>query len=343
MRSSVPSGRAWYRRPSRFVPLATLGAVAGLVATSLLTPRPAALLIRTLFDRDSERAADEMSLYEPNGGIRERLDLPYADGGAATSLDVFTPETATGPLPAVVWIHGGAWISGRKEHVRPYARMIASRGFAAVAVNYPVAPEHRYPAAPRRLMEALAHVLGHAEDLGIDPQRIVLAGDSAGANLASQLATLITNPEYAAGVGIAPALAPGQLRGAVLNCGIYDVSGIPDVPGLNGWGFRKALRSYLGGRDWADSRGDREMSTLDHVTGDFPPTWISGGNGDPLTRKQSIPLADRLEGLGVDVTRVFHPDDLAPALPHEYQFHLDFPEARAAFESTVAFLERVTR
>ena len=124
----------------------------------------------------------------------------------------------------------------------------------------------------------------------------------------------------------------------MLNCGIYDVSGIPDAPGIGGWGFRVALWSYLGSRDWADSAGDRQMSTLDVVTADFPATWISGGNADPLTATQSEPLAARLQSLGVDVTTVFYPADHEPALPHEYQFHLDGADAQAALTSTLDFL-----
>jgi acetyl esterase/lipase len=80
------------------------------------------------------------------------------------------------------------------------------------------------------------------------------------------------------------------------------------------------------------------MSTLDYVTADFPRTWISGGNGDPLTATQSKPLAAKLTGLGVDVTPVFYDDDHEPSLPHEYQFHLDYEDAQTALDSTLDFL-----
>ena len=84
------------------------------------------------------------------------------------------------------------------------------------------------------------------------------------------------------------------------------------------------------------------MGVLDDVTANLPPTWVSGGNGDPLTATQSKPLAARLSRLGVDVTKVFYDSDTSPALPHEYQFHLDLSEAHAALQSTIEFLDRVT-
>ncbi len=330
--------RPWYRRPSRVVPTALLAAGVGVALVAVLNPWPAALLIRAVFQDDAGKTVDEMEPYAPTGGLTEYLDVSYGDAGADTTFDVFTPDSGAEPLTTVIWIHGGAWISGTKENVRPYVRMIAAEGYTTVALNYTVAPEAVYPTAVTQLNDALAFLVANADEYRIDPERIVIAGDSAGANLTSQLAVLTTNPDYAAEVGIIPALEARQLRAVILNCGIYDVSEIPNAPGIGGWGFRIALWSYLGSRDWENTPGDQQMSTLDDVTADFPTTWISGGNADPLTATQSVPLASKLEGLGVEVETVFYPDDTEPALPHEYQFHLDFEEARAAYQSTLDFL-----
>ena len=335
--------KPWFRRPSRVIPLSLLAVIVGITIFALLSPWPAALLIRSLFEKGAQETVDEMLPYVPDSGIDETLDVAYADEGANTTFDVFSPSDSTGPLPTVVWIHGGAWISGQKENVDPYARILASHGYTTVSLNYTISPETSYPTALEQLNTALGYLVDNADDLRIDPTRIVIAGDSAGAQYTSQLATMITNPDYAQLVGITPSLAPEQLRAVILNCGIYDVSGIPNEPGVGGWGFRIALWAYLGERDWQDSPGDREMSTLDHVTADFPQTWISGGNGDPLTPTQSKPLAARLTELGVPVTSVFYPDDHVPSLPHEYQFHLDFEDAQTALDSTVEFLGSVTQ
>jgi acetyl esterase/lipase len=317
-----------------------LGVIAALVWT--LSPWPAALLIRGMFEKGAADTVKEMLPYAPDGGLDEHLDVSYGPSGADTSLDVFTPSGSSGPLPTVVWIHGGAWISGDKENVRPYVRMLAAKGYTTASLNYTVGPEATYPTALTQLNDALAFLVAHADEFNIDPSRIVIAGDSAGSNLTSQLATLTTSPDYASLVGIEPALTKDQLRAVILNCGIYDVSGIPNAPGIGGWGFRIALWAYLGERDWSNTPGGQEMSTLDYVTADFPETWISGGNADPLTPVQSEKLAAKLDGLGVPVTTVFYPEDHVPALPHEYQFHLDFADAQSAFDSTVAFLDRVT-
>ncbi|MET4582004.1 acetyl esterase/lipase [Conyzicola nivalis] len=334
--------QGWLGLKRHSIPLAALvlGLVAALVA--VLSPWPAALLIRGVFEKGAADTHAEMEPYAPENGVAATLDVSYADAGPDTTFDVFSPDGGDDALPTVVWIHGGAWISGDKHDVSPYLRTIADRGYTTVALNYTISPETTYPTALGQLNGALAFLVDHADEYRIDPGRLVIAGDSAGAQLTSQLATLVSNPAYADLVGMEPALDREQLRAVVLNCGIYDVSGIPNAPGIGGWGFRVALWSYIGDRDWSDHPGGVEMSTLDFVTADFPQTWISGGNGDPLTPTQSRPLAARLDELGVPVTTVFYADDHEPSLPHEYQFHLDFADARDALESTIAFLDEVT-
>lgn len=333
------STKPWYRRPGRVIPLGFLAVLLIAALVWVLTPWPAALMIRALFEKGAQETIAEMVPYAPKDGVDEKLDVSYG----TDSFDVFSPSGSTEALPTVVWIHGGAWISGFKEDVDPYARILASHGYTTVSLDYTVAPEAVYPTAVTQLNNALAFLVANAAEYRIDPDRIVIAGDSAGANLTSQLATLVTNPAYATEVGITPALTPEQLRGVVLNCGIYDVSGIPDAPGITGWGFRIALWAYLGEKDWSHTTGGDQMSTLDFVTKDFPTTWISGGNGDPLTDTQSKPLAAKLQGLGVDVTEVFYDADHEPSLPHEYQFHLDFEAAQTALDSTLEFLGSVTK
>ncbi|WP_258062998.1 alpha/beta hydrolase [Pseudoclavibacter sp. Z016] len=340
---SVTPKKPWYRRKSRTVPLGVLSA--GLVGAIIWvsTPWPAAMLIRALFELDAKRTITEMEAFAPTADtLQAQLDVSYGDDGADTSFDLYSPAGTSEALPTVVWIHGGAWISGGKQNVAPYVQILAAEGFTTVALNYTVAPEATYPTALTQLNDALAHLIEHAAEYNIDPSRIVLAGDSAGAQLASQLATVATNPDYAELVGLTPALAGEQIAGMVLNCGIYDVSGIPDAPGLGGYGFRVALWAYLGEKDWSQTPGGLEMSTLDSVTADFPQTWISGGNADPLTSNQSQPFAAKLQGLGVPVTTVFYPDDHQPALQHEYQFKLEGADAQSALASTIDFLKSVT-
>jgi acetyl esterase/lipase len=339
--------RLSHRAQRRLGWTAAIIVLVGIVVAVVLrsTPWPSALAIRAVFERGGAETVAEMEPYVPDVALAEHLDLQYSDGSAAadTTLDVFSPGAGTDALPTVVWVHGGAWISGSKANVEPYLRILANEGFTTVGVNYTVGPEAVYPTAVHQLNEALGYLTANAADLGIDPDRIVLAGDSAGSQLASQLAGLITNPDYATLAGIEPTISAGQVAGVVLNCGVFDLQGMADLGGIAGWGFKSALWAYTGEQNWSDSASAALMSTVDFVTEDFPATFITGGNGDGLTWLQTVPMFHTLEQAGVDVNPLFWPQDHEPALPHEYQFHLgQFEEAHTALAETVAFLKRVT-
>jgi acetyl esterase/lipase len=332
------------RRLGWFLGGAAAAIAIGRVAANA-TPWPAALLIRSVFDRGAAETLAEFERHPPGAPVDERLDVQYADGadGRNTMLDAFGPAGVDRPLPTVVWIHGGAWISGGKEIVAPYLRILAAEGYRTIGLNYTISPEATYPTAIRQLGAALGYIRDHAEELGVDATRIVLAGDSAGAQLASQLAVLMTNPEYAALVGMRPALGPRQLVGVILQCGVYDLRRMAGLTGVTAWGFKSALWAYTGTRNWSSSYQGATMSTIDFVTADFPPTYISGGNADGLTWIESIPMSQALQREGVDTTTRFYAADHEPALPHEYQFHLDYEDAQLSLRDTLAFLARVTR
>lgn len=318
-----------------------LSVVLAVIVVSSLTPWPSAMVIRAVFEQGGKSTAAEMDRHVPDTPLREMTDVAYADDDSLT-LDVYTAADDGEVRPTVVWIHGGAWISGSTADVDPYMRILADAGYTAIAVNYTLGPEAIYPTAVIEINEAMAYIDEHAEDLSVDATQLVIAGDSAGGQLASQMATLVTNPAYAELMDIDPAWSSDQLVGAVLNCGVYDMRAMTDLPGIIGWGFKIALWSYTGTKDWAAESPGATMSTIEFVTSDFPPTYISGGNGDGLTWLEGIPMAQRLRSLDVPVTDVFWPADHEPALPHEYQFHLDTDEAQHALEETLAFLDSVT-
>ena len=330
----------------RFIGIVASIAVIGFLITWVLTltPWPSAMAIRAVFEQGGTATAAEMDEHVPDVALTEQLGVPV-DGEAADAgmtFDVFSPEDGDEPLPTVVWVHGGAWISGDSTNVDPYLRILAAEGYTTVGLNYTLGPEGVYPLAVHQLNDALETLDDRADEFRIDPDRIVLAGDSAGAQLASQLAALSTNPDYARLLSIDPALNAEQIVGVVLNCGVYDLDAMSELTGVGAWGLKVALWGYTGTKDWSQESSGTTMSTIDFVTSEFPATYISGGNGDALTWIQSLPMKDRLDELGVDVTSLLWPADHEPALPHEYQFHLDSEEAQAALVETLEFLAAVT-
>ena len=314
--------------------IAVLAAAAA--AVYLLSPWPRALLLRHEFDEASRETARKLAPHVPPD-VTAILDQPYGTDYRAR-LDVFHPAGPSQPRLTVVWLHGGGWLSGSKDLIANYARILAARGFTVVAVDYALAPGATYPTPVQQVNEALGYLVKEAERLQVDPSRIVLAGDSAGAQIALQLAALTVQPSYAELVRIAPALAREQLAGLLLHCGIYRM----EPKDVDNEVLATEFWSYSGTRDFLNDRHFATAWVMDRLNGDFPPAFISVGSEDDL-RPQSIALADALEKNGVRVERLIFPTDTKPPLYHEYQFDLDRPEAQQALDKSVDFLKSLKR
>jgi acetyl esterase/lipase len=104
-------------------------------------------------------------------------------------LDFVRPAGAARALPCLLAIHGGGWRNGKREDLHPVVERWARAGFAAATISYRLLPEHRFPAAWEDAREAHAYLVAHADELGIDPERFVALGFSAGAHLALLLGT----------------------------------------------------------------------------------------------------------------------------------------------------------
>lgn len=330
----------------------TVGSIVGVIALTLfifrVSPAPGAWVIRSVFDRNSAKVLAALEKHQPSTVVDSVLNQQYRKNDSDAQLDVYYPATTPkyAALPTIIWTHGGAWISGDKSNDAPYFKLLAAEGFTVVALDYSLAPEHQYPTPIHQMNDAYKYLQDNALRFHIDTNKFILAGDSAGAQLSSQMGAIITNQEYARTVGVIPSLKPSQLKGLVLNCGIYMMDGLtepdPTLPKLIGWGDDISVWAYSGTKDFSDPV-IKQMSAYYHVTKDYPPTYISGGNADPLTNAQAKPFAGLLTSLGVNVTEHFFASDHKPALPHEYQFNLDNQDGVTAFQKTIEFAKAQTK
>lgn len=261
--------------------VALLIAAAVFVVTALyITPWPGALIIRAIFDKGSAEASAALEKHVP-ANIRKIEGLLYDHDDADALLDIYLPpgDDYKGK-PVIVWIHGGGWVSGRRSDLTNYLSVIAGRGFAVANVDYTIAPEATYPTPVRQVNKAL-QFLAAEKPHGIDKPTFILAGDSAGAQIAAQLANTISSPAYAEASNIEPLVPASALRGVILFCGPYD-AGAVNLDGPFGIFLRTVLWAYSGSRDFAGNKDFSLLSVAKHVTPAFPPAFISAGNADPL-------------------------------------------------------------
>jgi acetyl esterase/lipase len=312
---------------------AVLAGAAGAVVLYQTSVQPGAAIVKAVFEKGP--------LVQPPAGFAQiaravkvqRVAIP-TPGAPTAYLDIYTPDAAAAkPRPVILWVHGGGFISSSPATVADYTILLAHAGYTVASLGYSLAPAVRYPAPVRQGNAALRYLRANAARFGGDPARIVLGGDSAGAQIASELAAVQSDPGLARAAGITPAMAPGALRGVVLFCGLYDLStvGSTGFPAL-----RTYLWAYTGVRNWDSYPAIDQLSTVLHITAAYPPTFLSVGDADPFTG-QAAELAAALEQHSVPLTTLFW-TGTGDHLNHEYQFDFNLPQARTALQRTLAFL-----
>ncbi|MEK6481034.1 alpha/beta hydrolase [Catalinimonas sp. 4WD22] len=312
-------------------------ALVGFVAFEV-SPWPYALLIRKAFTEGAEKTSSALEKHVPEG-ITAVLNEQYDKNDSDAFLDVYFPtaiEQTQDLLPAIVWVHGGGFVSGSKEEVANYCKILASKGYTVVSVNYSIAPEETYPTPVRQTNAALAYLAQHAQRLHIDAAHFILAGDSAGANIVAQLANIHHLPSYAALMNIAPSISGSQLTGLILFCGPYDIHE-DALRGEYGKFLEAMLWAYSGSKNFMNDPDFATIKIIEYVTDSYPPVFISAGNADPLLL-YSKDMAEALNSHGVQVETLFFPSDYTPALPHEYQFNLDTDAGQLALDRVLTFL-----
>lgn len=133
------------------------------------------------------------------GDVKSIRNLLYGPYGHWNLFDIYLPKAQDGKetiLPVIVSIHGGGWQYGDKELYRPYCMSLAQRGFAVVSFNYRLAPEDPFPAAFLDVNRIFAWIARNGEHFHLDRNRVFIVGDSAGAQMASWYATLLTSASF---------------------------------------------------------------------------------------------------------------------------------------------------
>jgi acetyl esterase/lipase len=271
-------------------------------------------------------------------GIVVQRDVAYGDGKDET-FDLYYQQGTNAPRPTIVWVHGGGFVAGNKSHIANYMKILAGRGYAMIAVEYSRGYGTTYPKPVQQVNAALGFMVRNAADLKVDPAKIVLAGDSAGAHIASQVAMITTDLDYARAIGITPQLKANQLLAMLLFSGVYDPSAV--TPRRNhGWFLKAMLWAYSGVKNFRTDERFKLMSVTNNVTGTFPQSFISSGDADPFA-PQAVTFAKKLTRLGVRVDSLFFATSQIPPVPHEYQFNLDEPAGQDALKRMLAFLSAI--
>lgn len=321
------------------------------VAVETLRRRAGSFLVDGFF-RGAARVGRLHPLARPERhGVEIVPDIAYAAGSplAEHRLDLYRPRERGAPLPIVLYVHGGGFRILSKDTHWLMGLAFARRGFLVVNVGYRLAPAHPFPCAIEDVAAAFRWVVENAPSYGGDLSRLVLAGESAGANLVTSLAlqTVFRREEPFARNVFESGVVP---RAVVPACGIFQVSDVRRIvrrkPKMSRFlvdRLEEVERAYLGDDprlhgpllDLADplvwiERGERPERPL-------PPFFLPVGTRDPLlpdTRR----LARALEQQGAVAVDRYYPGEI-----HAFHAFPFLPNARRCWEDTYAFLDEHVR
>jgi acetyl esterase len=243
---------------------------------------------------EAREVREEMAAMDPG------IDLPTVEDraieGPAGEIPVrlYDPRESAAESPLILFFHGGGWVIGDLDtHDGPCRKLAAETGYPVVSVDYRLAPEHPFPAGLRDCYAALEWATEAAPDLDADPDRIVLAGDSAGGNFATSVAMLARDrdgPEIAAQVLVYPATGDATATPA------YEENG-------EGYFLTTETMEWFHDLYIDDEIDDGNVYAHPRLAADLsglPPATVVTAGFDPL-RDDGVAYANRLAEAGVPV------------------------------------------
>ncbi len=250
------------------------------------------------------KPVEEMTVQEMRDGMVERARLTGGEPqpveqvlssevpGPAGPIPVriYVPE-GPAPKPGLVYFHGGGWARGNLDTHDILCRALANGGgCVVVSVDYRMAPEHTFPAAIEDSLAATRWVAEHAEQIGIDPTRLAVGGDSAGGNLAAAVALVLRDEG-------GPALVHQLLIYPVTDYNLDTRSYLDNAEGYNL--TREAMRFYwrLYLRDESDAGDQRASPLRARHFANLPAAHVITAEFDPL-RDEGRAYAERLRAGG---------------------------------------------
>lgn len=282
-----------------FVELGALSYWPGLVGMGITISSWLGLLVLFHYGRKTHDVFDAAleGLSEPDGtqrvplsqlvmpfrlkrrGVQVTRDVVYRKvAGRRLKLDVAMPKEPGARRPAIIQIHGGAWIIGdKREQGWPLIGHLAANGWVCFNVNYRLSPAATWPQHLVDLKYALSWIRAHSADYGVDPGFIAVTGGSAGGHLAAMMGLTANDPEYQPGFEEADT----TVHAVVPVYGVYDFT---NRLGTMHDGFRRQMLEPLIMKAFIDDEPEKfhRASPIDRVHPDAPPFLIVHGDRDTL-------------------------------------------------------------
>ena len=296
-------------------------------------------------DRSTVDLGVPVSTLDSGVAVHHGVEFATVEGFRPLLLDLYLP-VASGPCPAVVYLHGGGWAVGtRRRFGRALASWsptaldrVAQAGFAVATLDYRLSGEARFPAQLHDVKAAIRWVRGNSSRLGIDPTRVITWGESAGAHLAMLAALTGDRPDLEGSIG-------EHLDQSSAVSGVIDWYGPMNLLSIGSQHAPGSDKRPDDADSWesmmvgvplqTDPARTLAASPISYVHADAPPAQIHHGNADTLVPyAQSVEFVDALRAAGGTVELI--------TVEGSDHFWVGAADLSVIFESSLAFAKRVT-
>ena len=266
-------------------------------------------------------------------------EIRYSDDYPNSFLDITYPdENVDIQRPTVIYFHGGGFFGGSKCDGDPLAETdatallddICSEGFNLVNIDYALVPEYRFPTPVIQANEAFLFLMDHAEEYHLNMDQIVIMGSSAGAIITSQIGSVITNPDYAALLGIDPALKSEQVKALVIDDAplVYDKFSIET---------KILVGNYVKGSIFLSKEEVKKYNNIMWITEDYIPSVLLGSEYYVDMREMDTAL----EKAGVEHELIDPLAEVNIEMPHCFVANERVDEtAKDAYNRMIAFIKQ---
>ena len=285
-------------------------------------------------------------IYKPGKGIKKNgqykiNDIAYGSSYPNSFLDITYPNTDTkADRPTLFYFHGGGFFGGSKNMGDPLASSdataliddLCAQGYNIVNVDYALVPDYHFPVPLIQMNEAINFIAKHKE-YHINMDKVIIMGSSAGAIMAAQYGTVISNPDYAKLLSIKPAIDVKQVSAVVVDDAPIDYQHMNLL-------CKMLVGNYVKGSIYLNKEERNRYECIPHMTKNYPSAFLLGSE----YREDMNEMAKKLKTVGAEATLVDPYAQNGVKQPHCFVAQeRGNPVAAKAFKKLTAFLKEKTR
>ncbi len=248
-------------------------------------------------------------------------------------FDIILPK-GSNQHPILFYFHGGGWITGDKSNFNWVCYKFANNGMIVFNVNYRLSPENQSHEILGDIARAIKSGMKYAPKYGGDLSRIYIAGDSAGAHLASWYAVALGKPQLLQNINVKPSVALENVKGLLFFYGIYDLETAWEI---NHKVVKSSLKYFLGSRPSKETL--RNASPSQHVSSRLPPFFLCSGEPDVLF-DQTKDFSRILNDAGIECKTLLFSTERYPEAKHSF---INFGKrncSQIAIREAIAFISK---